>query len=250
MPDRRSLPHLDGFMQLSFGRRTYERDQVCGCPHWPLDAAARIRAAASAMLELALAWDQAALSPDKAEGLVTGCIDVGTWDSSIPADIQSLQWASLPDRIEVLRSNMEAQMKEHAGAAAWLARTVRATQLAAMKVQRTANCAAVLADDQRVAAKDLLAKDLNALIARLLGQALKVLERLDLSAPALMLDLAGERQYGAVLLTAAEMLDRAGTLARESIHFVDDADRRFRAFRQQVALVTAQSRQAVSSLVQ
>ena len=248
--DRRHQPHLDGFMQLSFGRRTHERDQLRACAHWPIDAAARIRAASSAMLELALAWDQTALSPDQAEDQLPGCIDVGNWDSSLSADIQSLQWAGLADQIEVLRLTIRAQMHEHARAAAWLARTVRATRLAAMTAKGTVSCAAVLADNLRVIAKDLLAKDLNALVARLLGHALKVLERLDLSANAVMLDLAGERHYGAVLLTAAEMLDRASTLARESVHFVDDTDRRFRAFRQQVAVVAAQSRQAVSSLAQ
>ncbi len=248
--DRRYPPHLDGFMQLSFGRRAHDPDHARACPHWPLDGPARIRATCTALLELALVWDHAGVSHDRDQSPLTGCIDLSTWDSCIPVDIRSLQWAALPDRIEVLRRTVQEQMQEYTRVAAWLRATVRATRLAALAAERTVSSAGVLADDQRVIAKDLVASDLNALVARLLGYTLQALDRLDQSPEALLLDLAGARRYGAVLLTTAEMLDRAGTLAQESTHFVDDADRRFRAFRQQAVAVSAMSRQAVASSAQ
>ncbi len=248
--DRRYPPHLDGFMQLSFGRRAHDPDHARACPHWPLDGPARIRATCTALLELALVWDHAGVSHDMDQSPLTGCIDVSTWDSSLPSDIRSLQWAGLPDRIEVLRRTVQEQQQEYTRVAAWLRETVRVTRLAALAAERSVTWAGMLADDQRVIAKDAMASDLNALVARLLGHALRALDRLDRSPDALALDLAGARRFGAILLTTAEVLDRAGTLAQESTHFTDDADRRFRAFRQQVAVVAAMSRQDVAPSAQ
>ncbi len=248
--DQRNLPHLDGFMQLSFGRRAHDPDHARVCPHWPLDGPARIRATCTALLELALVWDHAGFDHELTQNLTAGCIDVSTWDSSVPADIRSLQWAGLPDRIAVLRRTVQEHMQEYSRVAAWLGETVRTTQLAALAVKHPVSSSGVLRDDQRLIAKDVMASDLNALVARLLGQALQVFDRLDQSPEALLLDLAGARRYGTVLLRTAEMLDRVGTLAQESTQFVDDADRRLRAFRQQVAVVATMSRQDVAPLAQ
>lgn len=240
--DRRYMPHLDGFMQLSFGRPVHDQDHARACPHWPLDGPARIRATCTALLELALFCDHTEVSHDVDRCRLTGCIDLSTRASSIPADIRSLQWAGLPDRVAVLRRTVQEQMQEYTRVAIWLTETVLATRRAA-SAGHTVTSFGTLADEERVIAKDAMASDLNALVASLLRQALHALERLDRSPEALSLDLAGVRRFGTILLTTAEALDRVATLAQESTQFVDDADRRLRAFRQQVAGVVAMTRQ-------
>ena len=75
------------------------------------------------------------------------------------------------------------------------------------------------------------------LIGWLLRRAIRLLDPMDLSPVAVRSGLGSQRSNEAMLRSVAEMLDRAGALATESVSFLGDIDRRLQLFRQQVASV-------------
>ena len=245
--DRRFMPHLDGFMQAQFGARRQERAHDRACTHWPMDGVAKIQAASRALLVIAELWEHGETLAKSRPVRPVGCIDVATFGAGPQADVMMLRAAALPDEIGALKLAIRGQSEEFERISAWLVRAARTTRVAAKAAQRPLGLVAVLSEDHRVIAKDLVAADMNALVSTLLGEALRVLDCLQLSADAINADLLGERAYEAFLHTAAEMLDRAGALATESAVFVEDVDRQWRAFRVQIATVVALSQEAVGA---
>lgn len=70
------------------------------------------------------------------------------------------------------------------------------------------------------------------LIGWLLRRAIRLLDHIDLSPVAVRSDLGSQRSNEAMLRSVAEMLDRAGALATESVSFLGEIDRRLQLFRQ------------------
>ena len=245
--DRRFMPHLDGFMQAQFGERRQERAHDRACTHWPMDGVAKIQAASRALLVMAELWEHGETLAKSRQVRPAGCIDVASFGAGPQADVMMLRAAALPDEIEALKLAMRGQAEEFERISAWLVRAARTTRVAAKAAQRPLGLVAVLSEDHRVIAKDLVAADMNALVATLLGEALRVLDCVEPNASAINADLLGARAYEAFLHTAAEMLNRAGALATESALFVEDVDRQWRAFRVQIATVVALSKEAVGA---
>lgn len=99
----------------------------------------------------------------------------------------------------------------------------------------------VLGDRHRIIANDWLAADRSTLVARLLARAADILGKVDFSPAALRADLATSRRSVALVHSAAEIVNRSADLCSDSAGLVNDNERRWRTFRQQVAFVTGRS---------
>lgn len=144
-----------------------------------------------------------------------------------------------PARIDELRRAVRDLAHEYETASAWLADAVAVGWSSVKGMRPAPRCASILDEGHRIIAKDWLTADMTLLIGWLLRRATKSLDRMDLSPVAVRCDLGSQRSYEAMLRSVAEMLDRAGALATESVAFLGEMDQRLHLFRQQVASVVA-----------
>jgi hypothetical protein len=75
---------------------------------------------------------------------------------------------------------------------------------------------------------------MQSLISLLIGRALEVLERVELSPQGVRADLRGQRVFPGYLYSASELVDWAADLVSESATLVHDNERRWRVFRGRV----------------
>ncbi len=244
MPDQLSTLDLDAFMQTRFNPQRNDPKSERNCVHWPFGGAQKIQAASRALLVLADIWARAEAISKSVPYHQVGCIDMQAIGNNPDADLLLLCAATVPAEIQQIKLSTCALADDFEKVGGWLAEAVPSTWDAAKAVRSSRPLAAVLSEENRVVAKDRLAADMNILIAWLLRQAVRTLNRIELTTAAVESDLMGLRCYEAFLQAGAEMLDRAGALAIESMAVVQEFDRRWRAFQHQIATVVALSRDA------
>lgn len=238
------LGHLTGSSSLFQPRRNPPAHDVLperSCNHWPLDGEARIHAASNAFVMLAdlLAWARmpAATPGDTA----SRSLDLESVANIEEVDALFEFTDTAPARIDELRRAVRDLAHEYETASAWLADAVAVGWSSVKGMRPAPRCASILDEGHRVIAKDWLTADMTLLIGWLLRRATKSLDRMDLSPVAVRCDLGSQRSYEAMLRSVAEMLDRAGALATQSVAFLGEMDRRLHLFRQQVASAVAQA---------
>jgi len=212
--------------------------------HWPLYGATRIHATSRSLAVLAGSWTGADADENAWNHLLPRCIDVGQVAPQAEAAAMRLRAAAMSAEIQQIKLGTRALGEDFQNVGEWLARAAGSTWNIAKTVRRTIALASTLDKDHRVVAKDWLAADMNFLIAWLLRQAIKLLDRLELTPKAIETDLMGARCYGDILGSAAGMLDHAAILANESELFVVEMDQRWRTFRDHIARVVALSKDA------
>lgn len=170
------------------------------------------------------------------------CTDVHTPAS--PTETAHLHACALAlsGELDGIRQYARSIARDYQTAADWLDRGAGSASDSPVPVRRGPGLASALGEDHRVVTRDRLAADMNALVAWLLRQALKVLDRIDLQTSEVHADPAGSGAQRHVLLTAARMLDRAAVLARESELFVEAFDLRWRDYRDHISATVASSK--------
>lgn len=216
------------------------RDRVC--MHWPLEGTARIHAGSRALAALAQRWDEATHARGAWPPMPPHCIDVHT--PVAIADHTRRRWLAheLASEIEDVRQQLRAIANEFQTAAHWLCRGAGSASNRVVPTRHSPGLASALGEDHRVATRDRLAADMNALVAWLLRQAVKVLEEIDPQTAMAQGDLADAESYGEVLLTSASMLARASALAQESELFIEALDLRWHALRDHITATVASSK--------
>ena len=239
-----ALPQLGVLFHQRFDppRHAPRRDGIC--MHWPLDGATKIHAASLSLSAMAGFWAGAHAHARAWSHVLPRCIDVEQASTQAESDLLLLRVAAMVTEIEQVAHDTRALAQDFQKIGEWLASTAGSAWEATQSARRALGLASTLGDNHRLIGKDRLAADMNALIAWLLRQALKLLDRMDLTPEAIAADLVGIRSYGDLLQSAAEMLDRAAELANEAELFVDDFDQRWRGFRDRIASVVALSKDA------
>ena len=228
----------------SFGVPEHESKHHHVCMHWPLDGATKIHAASQSLAVLARSWSRIDADTKACNHIIPRCIDVSEVATRAETDLLRLRAVAMSAEIQKIKLCTRALVEDFQKVGEWLARAAGSTWDAAKTVRRTRALASTLDEDHRVVAKDWLAADMNFLIAWLLRQAIKLLDRLELTPKAIETDLIGARCYGDILGSAAGMLDHAAILANESELFVVEMDQRWRTFRDHIARVVALSKDA------
>jgi hypothetical protein len=144
-----------------------------------------------------------------------------------------------PTEIVHLVRDLRTVADDFVAAGRWLASAMEAAWDVAAGLLAVDELADLLGDRHRIIANDWLAADMQALVARLLGRAADVLDRVDFTPSALRLDLADRRVAPRLLYSAAELIDRAADLCSESAGLVHDNERRWRTFRARVEALAA-----------
>lgn len=119
----------------------------------------------------------------------------------------------------------------------WLAQAMHASWDIAAALVDIPGLEDVLGDRHRIIANDWLAANTSALIARQLGRAADILDKVDFTPAALRADIAGPRRSAALLHSAAEIINRAADLCSDSAGLVNDNERPWRLFRERVATI-------------
>ena len=238
---------LDVLLRRRFESRESppQRDSIC--MHWPLDGATKIHAASLSLTVMAGLWAGAHAHSRAWSHILPRCIDVEQASTQAEADLLRLRVAAMSAEIQRVALGTRALAQDFLKIGEWLAGAAGSAWDATQAARHTLGLASTLGDNHRLIAKDRLAADMNALIAWLLRQALKLLDRMDLNPDAIAADLVGIRSYGEFLQSAAEMLDRAAALANESELFVEDFDQRWHNFRDRIAAAVALSKDALSA---
>ncbi len=239
-PNASDLGQLAGSSSLFQARRNPPAQGAPperSCNHWPLDGEPRIHATANAFVLLAdlLAWARvpsATLADTASRGL-----DLELVANTEEVDALFEFTDTAPARIDELRRAVRDLAHEYETASAWLADAVALGWSSVKGMRPAPRCASILDEGHRVIAKDWLTADMTLLIGWLLRRAIKSLDHMDMSPAAVRSDLGSQRSYEAMLRSVAEMLDRAGALAAESVSFLGEIDRRLHLFRQQVTSV-------------
>ncbi len=220
------------------GRVPASGDEGRLCAHWPKDGAAKIQTGARAVRTFAGIWAGTGSSASPPAALAS-CVDLEQPARAYPGHAPLPHLPSLAARIQAQKLALRALADDFATVSAWLARAAGSGWEAAKAVRQSLGLALALGEGQRLITKDWLAADMNALIAAMLRRSLNLLDRLELTSSAIEADLAGPRTYGRLLRRAAELLDRAATLACDAALLVGEFDQRWRAIRQQVAQAVA-----------
>ena len=247
MRDPEALSHVNRLMRQRFdpladGPRP---DRIC--MHWPLDGASKIHALSGSLAVLAEHWAGAHADAKTWNHLLPRCIDVEQAGPQAESDVLRLRATAMCAEIQRIRLRTRSLVEDFQKIGEWLARAAGSTWDAGKTVRRALSLASTLGESHRVIAKDWLAADMNSLVAWLLRRALKLLDRIEMSAEAIVADLVDARVYGDILQSAAEILDHAAAIANESELFVQDFDRRWRSFRDRIATVVALSKDALGA---
>ena len=242
-----AMSHVNRLVRQRFDRLADEFRPDRICMHWPLDGAPKIHALSGSLAVLAGHWAAAHADAKSWNHLLPRCIDVEQAGPQAASDVLRLRATAMCAEIQRIKLCTRALVEDFQKIGEWLARAAGSTWDAGKTVRRALSLAATLGESHRVIAKDWLAADMNSLVAWLLGQALKLLDRIDLTAQAIVADLVDGRVYGDILQSAAELLDHAAAIANESELFVQDFDRRWRSFRDRIATVVALSKDALGA---
>ena len=214
-------------------------DQLC--THWPLNSVTQIQAAGAALRSVLELWDRAADLSGASRDSRSGCLDPSVAVDDMRGDVLMLRAAVVPDSVQRLKLAVSTLAEDFEKISRWLGKSAQDTCDVTKVTEHAYTKLSILRDDHRVIARDWLGADMNALIAWLLNRAVGVINRLDLSPDAIAADLQGTGSYKPAIESAAAMLERAATLAAETELFVDNFDRQWRGFRDQMASVIAMS---------
>ena len=122
---------------------------------------------------------------------------------------------------------------------AWLASAMEATWEIATTLLDYPVLADLVGDRHRIIANDWQAASMSALAGRLLHRAVDILDRVDLTPNGLRADLEGPRVSFRLVYSAVELLDRSADLLSDSAGLVHDNERRWRVFRERIAVLMA-----------
>ena len=211
------------------------------CTHWPLNSVTQIQAAGAALRSVLELWDHAADLSGASRDSRSGCLDPSVAVDDMRGDVLMLRAAAVPDSVQRLKLALSTLAEDFEKISRWLGKSAQDTCDAKKVTEHAYTKLTLLRDDNRAIARDWLGADMNALIAWLLNRAVGVINRLDLSPDAIAADLQGTGSYKPAIESAAAMLERAATLAAETELFVDNFDRQWRGFRDQMASVIAMS---------
>lgn len=224
----------DRFTQTLLNLAKYHREHEKFYSDWPLDRALRIRSASRMLCTLADRWAEVQVAGGPAEDPYAGCEDLNE-----PASIQAhgvlfMEGEAEPGEIERTKRELRSFADDFEKTGEWLSKAMESAWEAARTLLPAPGVATVLGERHRIIANNWEAASMSLLIARLIHRAVDIVEQLELSPKAIRADLIGLRAYPARMHSAAEMLDRAATLATDSAARVRDNERRWRIFRMEL----------------
>jgi hypothetical protein len=209
---------------------------------WPLERALALRGASKTLTLLADRWAGVDPRSDTPHNPYAGCEDLNEVAAIQSNGVLFMEGQGEPAEIARLARDLHAMADDFAQTGQWLAAAMNAAWEAAGALVPLPGLADVLGERHRIIANDWQAASMNDLMARLTDRAVSIVESIDWSPAALRADLARDRSGPPRMHAAAELLDRAATLATESAALVRENDRRWRVFRDAVGRVLAGDR--------
>jgi len=232
MSSSESIPPelLDTVSNLARFHREHEKFYS----HSPLETARTVQTASRALKGLADHWST--LSPE-APGpgpAIRAAADLNDPATVGETGILFLEDDAEPAEIERLRRDLLTLAGDGIETGTWLSGAMEQSWAIAGALAAHPELAEVIAQRHRIIVNDWQAAQMSILAGRLVERALELLGRLELSAPALREDLAGDRNAPRYLFACSELLDRAADLLAESAILIHDNEPRWRAFLQKV----------------
>jgi hypothetical protein len=227
-------PLLDAILNLSRFHRDHEKFYASA----PRERAVTLQRHARTLHALADSWAKTVPSTGVALSPFAGADDLNDSAALQLEGVLFMEGEGMPAELAHLIRDLRTTADEYAGTGDWLANAMQASWDIAAALVDIPGLEDVLGDRHRIIANDWLAANTSALVARLLTRAAEMLDKIDFTPAGLRADLAGARRTPALLHSIAEIINRAADLCSDSAGLVNDNERRWRTFREQVVEIT------------
>ncbi len=144
-----------------------------------------------------------------------------------------------PAEVGRLKRDLRSLSDDAAETGAWLGAAMESSWAMAETLLDTDDLADVLGERHRIIANDWQAALLSGLVAKLLGRAADILDRVDFTPAGLRRDIVGDNVSAKLLYSAAEIINHAADVLSDSAALDNDNERRWRVFRARVQLLLA-----------
>jgi hypothetical protein len=228
-------PLLEAALNLSRFHREHEKFYAS----FPRERAVSLQRDARTLHALADTWSQAAPSTAPPLSPYAGAEDLNDPAALQLEGVLFMEGEGRPAELANLIRDVRTSAEDFSSTGEWLANAMQASWDIAAALVEIPGLEDLLGDRHRIIANDWLASNMSSLIARLLIRAADLLDRIDFAPAALRADLAGPRRAGALVHSAAEMINRAADLCSDSAGLVNDNERRWRVFRERAVAITA-----------
>jgi hypothetical protein len=240
-------PLLEAALNLARFHKQHERFYATS----PLESALRLHRHARTLLALADRWTSAEPSDQRSRNPFAGANELNSEAATALDGVLFMEGEGRPAEITAMIGELRAQADAFSAGGEWLAIAMQASWATAASMLEFDGLAEVMGERHRIISNDWLAAHMQSLIGTLLARATDMLERVDLTPPALRADLSGPRVAAPRLYAAAEIISRAADLCCESAELVHDNERRWRVTRdrteQLVRAMAARSAEAPGS---
>ena len=228
-------PLLDAILNLSRVHREHEEFYASS----PRERAVTLQRHARTLHALADRWSTAVPSTVPPLSPYAGADDLNDPAALQLDGVLFMEGEGEPPELASLVLDVRTSAETFSSTGEWLAAAMQTSWDVASALIDTPGLEDVLGERHRIIANDWLASNMSVLVARLLGRAADILDRVDFTPAAIRADLGGRRRSPALLHSAAELLNRAADLCSDSAGLVNDNERRWRVFRERALLLTA-----------
>jgi hypothetical protein len=228
---------LDTVLNLSRYHRELEKFYASA----PRDVALALQRHARTLHALADRWATAAPSTEPALSPFAGAEDLNDLVAVQLDGVLFMEGEGEPVEMVLLVTHLRSTADGFAHGGEWLANAMTASCEVAAALIEIDGLADLLGERHRIIANDLLAANMQTLIARLLRRAADIVDRVDFSPAAVRADLANGRRSIGILHSAAELINRAADLCSDSAGLVNDNERRWRVFRERVTEIVGEA---------
>jgi hypothetical protein len=205
----------------------------------PLEQAVTLQRWSRSLKALAERWRSVEPIVSPFRNPYAGCDDLNAEVAIDGNGILFLEGEGEPAEIGELKQELASLSERFAASGAWLSQAMESSwAMAEAALIGQPQLADLLGERHRIIANDWQSAGLSSLIARLLGRARDLLERVDFAPAALRSDLAGARTASAYVYSATELIDHAADLIADSGKLVHDNEPRWRVFHERVAELT------------
>jgi hypothetical protein len=228
----------DAFLAAVENLSRFHRDHERFYAQAPREQAVVLQRHSRALSALASRWSGVEVTRIEILNPYEGAEDLNAGEALQLDGILFMEGEEEPVELTRVKRDVRSMGDDLIETGAWLASAMEASWAVAPTLLSYPELFDLLGDRHRIIANDWQAATMSSLAGRLLHRAVDVLERVDLSPPALRVDLQGSRSSPRLVHSSVELIDRAADLLSDSAGLVHDNERRWRVFRERVVSLT------------
>ena len=204
----------------------------------PLRDVLQVQNISNTLKTMADKWEEVGPIEDRVENRYAGCEDLNVLSSIKDIGVLFMEGEGEPREIAKMKTFMDSLAEEYEQAGRWLSNAMEASWDTVGSLIKMPPVAEVLGERHLIIINDWQAAYLDTLTSRLIGRGRALLEEVDFAPEALRNDILEGKMAIKYIRSCTELLDRASKLMCESAMLVHDNDKRWRSFREAVAMLS------------